>query len=100
LNGLLALLACFAASSVHADLYGFVDEQGQVHLANRQVDERYQLYQKSQLSGSSANHALDDATTRAWAQPERRQPPACPAGGLKTVPAPCGQPVWRPSTRH
>ena len=63
LNGLLALLACFAASSVHADLYGFVDEQGQVHLANRQVDERYQLYQKSMLPGAGNNAALDDAIT-------------------------------------
>ncbi|WP_159874581.1 MULTISPECIES: lytic transglycosylase domain-containing protein [Aquitalea] len=59
----LALLASLVANSVHADLYGFVDEQGQVHLANRQVDERYQLYQKSMLSSAGNNTALDDAIT-------------------------------------
>lgn len=94
LNGLLALLACLAASSVHADLYGFVDEQGQVHLANRQVDERYQLYQKSQLSGSSANAALDDATTPglgATLSGDNR-PPAPRVDGLETVAAPVVNP--------
>lgn len=57
----MTLLASLVANSVHADLYGFVDEQGQVHLANRQVDERYQLYQKSMQSGTGNHAALDDA---------------------------------------
>lgn len=57
----MTLLASLVANSVHADLYGFVDEQGQVHLANRQVDELYQLYQKSMRSGTGNHAALDDA---------------------------------------
>ena len=60
----LALLASLLASSVHADLYGFVDEQGQLHLASSKLDERYQIYQKSmRTSAGSQLAALDDATT-------------------------------------
>ncbi|MBA4707426.1 lytic transglycosylase domain-containing protein [Aquitalea aquatica] len=89
----LAWLACFASSSVHADLYGFVDEQGQVHLANRQLDERYQLYQKSLQSGASSNAALDDATTPglgATLSSDNRlpAPAAARVDGLKSVNAP------------
>lgn len=89
----LALLACLFANNVHADLYGFVDEQGQVHLANRQLDERYQLYQKSMLPGSGSNAALDDATTPglgATLSNDNRLPVAAAArtDGLKSVSAP------------
>ena len=39
-----SLAALLAAAPVHADLYGYVDAQGQVHLANEAVDARYQLF--------------------------------------------------------
>lgn len=87
----LALLASLAASSVHADLYGFVDEQGQVHLANHQLDERYQLYQKSMPAGTERNNALDDATTPglgATLSSDNRPPDVSRRDGLKTVAAP------------
>ncbi|MGL6070842.1 lytic transglycosylase domain-containing protein [Craterilacuibacter sp.] len=35
------------ASAAHADLYGYVDTAGQVHLASSKLDERYQLFQKN-----------------------------------------------------
>lgn len=44
---LLALLAGLAFSPMAlADLYGFVDEDGHVFLADHQVDSRYQLFRK------------------------------------------------------
>ena len=46
---LLALAAgLLAAAPAQADLYGYVDAQGQVHLANEKVDERYQLFAKGE----------------------------------------------------
>lgn len=45
------LLACgiaFAAPSAFADLYGFVDEEGRVHLANEKLDARYELFVKGE----------------------------------------------------
>jgi hypothetical protein len=44
----LAGLVMAGAGSVHADLYGFVDEQGQVRLANEKLDERYTLFVKGE----------------------------------------------------
>jgi Transglycosylase SLT domain/Domain of unknown function (DUF4124) len=42
------LVLCLAASPAHADLFGYVDDQGQVHLANEKLDERYQLFVKGE----------------------------------------------------
>ena len=40
---------CLAASApAQADLYGYVDDQGQVQLANEKLDERYQLFVKGE----------------------------------------------------
>ena len=40
---------CLAASApAQADLYGYVDDQGQVRLANEKLDERYQLFVKGE----------------------------------------------------
>lgn len=87
-NTVLALLACLAASGARADLYGFVDEQGQVHLSNRQLDERYQLYQKNMLPSAGAN-AADDATTPGLGPTlsSDNRPPA-PPSSLKTASTP------------
>lgn len=41
-------LLMLAAAPVRADLYGYVDDQGQVHLANEKLDERYQLFVKGE----------------------------------------------------
>ena len=50
MTALLALVALFvlAATPAHANLYGYVDEQGQVRLANEKLDERYQLFVKGE----------------------------------------------------
>lgn len=40
------VLALAALQPAHAELYGFVDNQGVVHLANRRVDVRYQPLRK------------------------------------------------------
>ena len=37
---------CLLSAPVHADVYGFVDEQGIAHLAEGKVDERYELFAK------------------------------------------------------
>ncbi|WP_230369994.1 DUF4124 domain-containing protein [Paludibacterium denitrificans] len=44
---LLPLLALLPAVSAHADVYGYVDAQGEVHLASSALDQRYQLFQKT-----------------------------------------------------
>jgi hypothetical protein len=36
--------------AAHADLFGYVDDQGQVHFAHEQVDGRYQLFVKGEIS--------------------------------------------------
>ena len=41
----LGLTAC--ASAAHADLWGFVDQDGVPHFASTQLDERYELYSKT-----------------------------------------------------
>src|SRR5207249_5639486 len=40
----LLLLFALSIPSARADLWAYVDEQGQSHLANRQVDARYKLF--------------------------------------------------------
>jgi hypothetical protein len=42
---------CLLPAAAHADLYGYVDDQGQVHFAHEQVDGRYQLFLKGEISG-------------------------------------------------
>ena len=44
----LPLLAMLALPAARADVWGYVDEQGNTHFATRQIDERYQLYFKTQ----------------------------------------------------
>lgn len=42
----LAVLALCAVSSAHAELYGYVDEDGVAHFADEKLDERYKLFMK------------------------------------------------------
>lgn len=43
----LPLLAMLGLPAARADVWGYVDEQGNTHFATRQIDERYQLYFKT-----------------------------------------------------
>ena len=66
---LLPLLAMLALPAARADVWGYVDEQGNTHFATRQIDERYQLYFKTQTgpvppANSSAAGAGKAATVR------------------------------------
>lgn len=61
--GLIAT-ALLASAQAHADLYGYVDESGRIHLSPTRVDDRYQLFQKSPPAGTTPTPAdyLADAT--------------------------------------
>ena len=41
------VLLAIAAAPAHADIYGFIDENGNAHFADRKVDSRYKLYMKT-----------------------------------------------------
>jgi soluble lytic murein transglycosylase-like protein len=63
---LMLLFTLLLSGHAWADLYGYVDEQGQAHLANYPADERYQLFQRgtSPLPEAAERSAvLADATT-------------------------------------
>ncbi len=44
----LLVCLCLTMTAVQADLYGFVDDKGQVHLANEKLDARYELFVKGE----------------------------------------------------
>ena len=46
-----------AAWQAHADVYGFVDEQGEVHLADKPLDARYRLFKRGALPAASSGAA-------------------------------------------
>ena len=46
-----------AAWQAHADVYGFVDEQGEVHLADKPLDARYRLFKRGALPAASSSAA-------------------------------------------
>ncbi|MDO5653723.1 MAG: lytic transglycosylase domain-containing protein [Brachymonas sp.] len=49
------------ATSAHADVWGYVDDKGNTHFASRQVDDRYQLYFKTNSTTFSSAGAPTDA---------------------------------------
>ncbi|MFT4267780.1 MAG: lytic transglycosylase domain-containing protein, partial [Xenophilus sp.] len=51
----LALLLLAAGPRAHADIYGYVDEQGTAHFAAEKVDERYQLFFRNGRSFDTAD---------------------------------------------
>ena len=51
----LALLLLAAGPRAHADIYGYVDEQGTAHFAAEKVDERYQLFFRNGQSFDTAD---------------------------------------------
>ena len=52
LSGLTLAGGAFIASPAWADLYGYVDEQGQVRLANEKLDDRYSCSLKASRAPS------------------------------------------------
>ena len=48
----LAFLLCFASASSHADIYGYVDEQGVSHFSVEKLDARYQLLVRGNRFGA------------------------------------------------
>src|SRR5262245_20309014 len=51
------------AAGAHADIYGFVDENGKVHLSSYPVDERYYLFKREPRPAAApgAEEALAEA---------------------------------------
>lgn len=59
LRTLAALAAALAAcASAHADVWGYVDEDGRPHVATRKLDGRYQLFYRGRSSADAAPAAV------------------------------------------
>lgn len=58
---LVLFMGIAGAGLAHADLYGYIDEQGVAHFANEQADERYVLFMKDSAAGESAVPAVAQA---------------------------------------
>jgi hypothetical protein len=50
----LALASVCVTAPAHADLWGYVDDQGVVHTAREKLDDRYQLFVKGETSDAQA----------------------------------------------
>ena len=46
-RGIYGVLALLASASAHADLYGYVDENGRAHISTQKLDERYTLFKRT-----------------------------------------------------
>jgi soluble lytic murein transglycosylase-like protein len=68
LLSLAMLVSAGGAGYAHADLYGFIDEQGVAHFANAQVDDRYVLFMKAS-DPSTATSIPSTPTQRAALAP-------------------------------
>lgn len=53
LRTMMLCLGLAGAGLAHANLYGYIDEQGVAHFANEQVDERYVLFMKDSAAAES-----------------------------------------------
>ena len=60
------LLLAVAAAPAHADIYGFVDENGSAHFSDVKLDSRYKLYMKSR---PAAQPAAPEASRAAVSNP-------------------------------
>jgi soluble lytic murein transglycosylase-like protein len=54
---LVALALAIMAESAHADLWGYLDEQGAAHFATEKLDDRYQLFFKGETNLDAAARA-------------------------------------------
>ncbi len=61
-----AAAALLTAAPAHADLYGYVDAQGQVHLANEALDARYQLFVKGEHRGDQPREFQLSSELKLW----------------------------------
>ncbi|MFT5534114.1 MAG: soluble lytic murein transglycosylase-like protein [Burkholderiaceae bacterium] len=67
LKAALVLASCLLSSVAHADVYGYVDAQGDTHFATEALDERYQLFIKGD--------GVFDSSQLTLAAPEPRRTP-------------------------
>ncbi len=58
---LIAVALAASAGSAHADLWGYLDEQGAAHFATEKLDERYQLFFKGETNLDAAARARAEA---------------------------------------
>ena len=69
--GLLAL----SQHAVHADVWGYVDEEGITHFSPERVDERYALFYRAPITGLQANAgAIEGAAVAAAPEPSVLSP--------------------------
>ncbi|MCC6195880.1 MAG: lytic transglycosylase domain-containing protein [Burkholderiales bacterium] len=61
LVGVLVATALMHAARVHAEVWGYVDENGKPHIATERLDERYQLYFKGPTAAELAAKAQPPA---------------------------------------
>ena len=59
-RAMLAALLCLCAPAAFADVYGYVDPDGTLHLATERLDERYTLFLKSGDAGRPARVVRGD----------------------------------------
>src|SRR5688572_5723094 len=69
------VLLAISAAPAHADIYGFVDENGNAHFADRKMDSRYKLYMKT-----------PQPVATAAAAPSPAEPPAAVGRGAVRAP--------------
>ena len=55
---LLALALALVWASAHANIYGYIDEQGVAHLATEKIDARYKLFSRGNVLQSSPSLAI------------------------------------------
>jgi soluble lytic murein transglycosylase-like protein len=61
-----ASLACLAAANASAAIWGYVDEQGQTHVATEKLDERYELLYKGPSTADRIETPPADGDLDAW----------------------------------
>ena len=80
LNGIRALvlgagLLALSQQAVHADVWGYVDEEGITHFSPERVDERYALFYRAPITGLQANAgAIEVAAVAAAPEPSVLSP--------------------------
>src|SRR3569832_705238 len=65
-----ALALCLLLPAAHADIYGYIDEQGAAHFAPEKLDARYRLYMRGALF---VDIAVDVRARRRQQQAERKR---------------------------
>ena len=60
IRALIVLPVLFVSITAHAELWAFVDAQGRSHVANRQVDARYELFFKGKTTLDVPNDAASE----------------------------------------